>query len=182
MTIQDVAAGRKSVSTPGTAPVPIGSLPSLGSVPARMHAQVVRRDRYGDPASAFRPELVPTPHIGRGEVLVAVMSAGINYNNVWAARGYPVDQIALRQKKGEPEDFHVGGSDASGIVYAIGEAVSGIEVGDEVIIHPGWWDPSDPWITGGRHPMIAPGARILGYDTNYGSVVQFPPLQAHQAL
>ena len=182
MTIEDVAAERASVSTRGTEPVPVGSLPPLGEVPAHMHAQVVRRDRYGDPASAFREELVPTPHIGPHEVLVAVMAAGINYNNVWAARGYPVDQIAMRQKKGEPEDFHVGGSDASGIVYAIGDAVSGIAIGDEVVIHPGWWDPTDPWIARGRDPMIAPSARIWGYDTNYGSFGQFARVQAHQVL
>jgi crotonyl-CoA carboxylase/reductase len=51
-------------------------------------------------------------------VLVYVMAAGINYNNVWAALGIPVNVIAARNKAGEPEDFHIGGSDASGIVYA----------------------------------------------------------------
>lgn len=65
-----------------------------------------QEDRYGDPAAAFRHEVVPAPEIGPEEVLVAVMAAGINYNNAWAARGYPVDQIAVRQKAGETEDFH----------------------------------------------------------------------------
>jgi hypothetical protein len=38
------------------------------------------------------------------------MAAGINLNNVWAARGLPIDVIGVRQRAGEPWDFHVGGS------------------------------------------------------------------------
>ncbi|GAA3663533.1 crotonyl-CoA carboxylase/reductase [Nocardioides ginsengisoli] len=173
---------RVSVVTPGAAPVEIGSLPPLGVVPERMHAQVVRQDRFGDPATAFVPEMVPTPRIGPDEVLVAVMAAGVNYNNVWAARGYPVDQVATRQKRGEPEDFHVGGSDASGIVYAVGADVTDWQVGDEVVVHPGVWDRDDPWIAAGKDQMIAPSARIWGYDTNYGSFGQFARVQSHQLM
>ncbi|MFC4003863.1 crotonyl-CoA carboxylase/reductase [Prauserella oleivorans] len=147
-----------------------------------MHAQVVRPDRYGDPAVAFQHELVATPPIGRDEVLIAVMAAGINYNNVWAARGCPVDQVRTRQKRGETEDFHIGGSDASGIVYAVGEDVTHLSIGDEVVIHPGVWDADDPWVQSGKDPMIAPSAKIWGYDTNYGSFAQFARAQAHQVL
>jgi crotonyl-CoA carboxylase/reductase len=106
----------------------------------------------------------------------------VNYNNVWAARGYPVDQVAVRQKGGEPEDFHVGGSDASGIVYAVGDNVKGWSIGDEVVVHPGVWNADDPWIAAGRDPMIAPSARIWGYDTNYGAFGQFARAQSHQLL
>ncbi|MEV4734646.1 crotonyl-CoA carboxylase/reductase [Saccharopolyspora sp. NPDC049426] len=173
---------RESVVDPAAATAELGQLPPLGVVPAQMHAQVIRPERYGDPAQAFKREVVPTPAIGPGEVLVAVMAAGVNYNNVWAARGYPVDQVATRQKRGETEDFHIGGSDASGIVYAIGAGVTGVEVGDEVVIHPGVWDEEDPWIAAGRDEMIAPSARIWGYDTNYGSFGQFARVQAHQVL
>ncbi|KRC54724.1 crotonyl-CoA reductase [Nocardioides sp. Root79] len=173
---------RIPVSTPGASAVDIGTLPPLGVVPEKMSAQVVRQDRYGDPASAFVPEVVQTPRIGPGEVLVAVMAAGVNYNNVWAARGYPVDQVATRQRRGEPEDFHIGGSDASGIVYAVGEGVANWAVGDEVVVHPGVWDADDPWIAAGRDQMIAPSAKIWGYDTNYGSFGQFARVQSHQLM
>jgi crotonyl-CoA carboxylase/reductase len=115
-------------------------------------------------------------------VLIAVMAAGINYNNVWAARGYPVDQVALRQKQGETEDFHVGGSDLSGVVYAVGDAVEGVTIGDHVVVHHGYWLPEDPWVQAGKVPMLAPSARIWGYDTNYGSFGQFSRVQAHQIL
>lgn len=172
---------RRSVATTQHTPE-LGHLPPLGDVPATMHAQVVRQDRYGDPLTAFQREIVPTPAIGPDEVLIAVMAAGVNYNNVWAARGYPVDQIATRHKRGEQEDFHIGGSDASGIVYAVGDAVDDVTVGDEVVVHPGVWDPTDPWIAAGRDPMIAPSAKIWGYDTNYGAFGQFARVQAHQVL
>ena len=41
-------------------------------------------------------------------------------NTVWAALGYPMDVAADRQKKGESEDFHTGGSDCSGVDWKIG--------------------------------------------------------------
>lgn len=173
---------RTPVSTAGASAVEIGELPPVGAVPETMHAQVVRPERYGDPTTAFRPETVATPRIGPGEVLVAVMAAGVNYNNVWAARGYPVDQVGTRRKRGEPEDFHIGGSDASGIVYALGEGVTDWELGDEVVVHPGVWDQQDPWILAGRDEMIAPSAKIWGYDTNYGAFGQFARAQSHQLM
>jgi crotonyl-CoA carboxylase/reductase len=173
---------RRSVVNSGDEPVPIGSVPPLGEIPARMHAQVVRPSRYGEPAGAFEPEVVDVPPIGLDEVLIAVMAAGINYNNVWAARGYPVDQVAVRQKGGEAEDFHVGGSDLSGIVYAVGDDVSNVSVGDHVVVHHGWWLPDDPWVRAGKDPMISPSARIWGYDTNYGSFGQFSRAQGHQVM
>lgn len=173
---------RESVSTAKVTATEIGVLPPLGVVPETMHAQVVRPDRYGDPSTAFVAEVVPTPRLGQREVLVAVMAAGVNYNNVWAARGYPVDQVGLRQKRGEPEDFHIGGSDASGIVYAIGSEVTDWSIGDEVVIHPGVWDENDPWIAAGRDQMTAPSAKIWGYDTNYGSFGQFARAQSHQLM
>ena len=60
----------------------IGEQPPLGHVPANMHAQVIRQSRFGQPTQAFRPEVLPTPQIGPDDVLVYVMAAGVNYNNV----------------------------------------------------------------------------------------------------
>jgi crotonyl-CoA carboxylase/reductase len=166
-----------------TSSVPIGTLPPVGEVPARMLAQVVRQDRLGEPIDAFQIEEVDTPPIGPDEALVAVMAAGINFNNVWAAKGVPIDIVAVRQKAGAPEGFHIGGSDASGIVYKVGADVENVEVGDEVVIHHGWWDRNDPWVKAGKDPMIAPSAKIWGYDgPNYGAFGQFTVVQGHQCM
>ncbi len=161
---------------------PIGSLPPLGEVPERMLAQVLRSDRLGEPAEAFQVEEVPTPAPGPGEVLIAVMAAGINFNNVWAARGVPIDVIKVRQKAGEEADFHIGGSDASGVVQAVGDGVTSVAPGDEIVVHPGYWDQADEWIRAGGDPMLAPSAQIWGYNTNFGSFGQFALCQEHQVL
>ena len=158
----------------------LGDKPPLGAVPENMHVFCVRQDRFGEPKDAWQREVLPVPAIGPQDVLVYTMATGINYNNVWAALGYPVDVIADRQKKGEPEDFHAGGSDCAGIVWAVGSEVSNVRVGDEVVVHSGWWEPDDPWVLSGKDPMLAPSTRIWGYQTNYGSYCQFARAQSHQ--
>ncbi|MBI2868056.1 MAG: alcohol dehydrogenase catalytic domain-containing protein, partial [Chloroflexi bacterium] len=161
----------------------LGDMPPIGTVPKHMLAQVVRQQRYGAPASAFAVERIETPRDLRpDEVLVYVMAAGINYNNVFAALGNPVDVIGARQKLGEKEDFHIGGSDASGIVYAVGSEVTNVKVGDHVVIHCGVWDRNDPWVKQGGDPGLAASFKIWGYETNWGSFAQFTRVQAHQCL
>ncbi len=158
----------------------LGDQPQLGTVPGKMHAFCVRQERFGEPKDAWQREILPTPSIGPRDVLVYTMATGINYNNVWAALGYPVDVIADRQKKGESEDFHAGGSDCAGIVWAVDSGVTQVKVGDEVVVHSGWWEPDDPWVLSGKDPMLAPSTRIWGYQTNYGGYCQFTKAQSHQ--
>ena len=171
-------------SEAGTDPVQdiyeLGDRPPLGVVPEKMHAFCVRQDRFGQPKDAWQREIINVPAIGPKDVLVYTMATGINYNNVWAALGFPVDVIKDRQKKGEPEDFHAGGSDCAGIVWAIGAEVDNVKVGDDVVIHSGWWEPDDPWVLAGKDPMLAPSTRIWGYQTNYGGYCQFTKAQSHQ--
>ncbi len=148
-----------------------------------MYAQVIRRDRYGHPRQAFKIEKMPVPSIKPDEVLVYVMAAGINFNNVWAALGSPLDVIAARQKaKYDHADFHIGGSDASGIVYAIGSDVKNVKVGDRVVIHCGVWEPDCPAVRRGEDPMYDPSFKIWGFETNWGSFAQFTRVQAHQCM
>lgn len=162
--------------------VPIGSLPPVGVVPKRMLAQTIRSSRLGDPLHAFKIEEIEVPSPAEGEVLIAVMAAGINFNNVWAARGVPIDVIAARRAQGSPHEFHVGGSDASGIVYAVGAGVTNVKVGDEIVVHPGYWNPQDPHVKAGKDPMLAQSAQIWGYNTNFGSFGQFALAYEHQIL
>lgn len=160
----------------------LGEIPELGAVPERMLAQAIRQDRFGEPTKAFAEEEIPVPPVGPREVLVMVMAAGVNYNNVWAALGSPVDVIAQRQKGGEPEDFHIGGSDASGVIWAVGDQVTNVKVGDEVVVHCGCWDFDCPMVLSGQDPMFSPTFKIWGYETNYGSFSQFTKVQDHQCL
>jgi crotonyl-CoA carboxylase/reductase len=160
----------------------IDEQPPLGTVPDRMHAWLIRPERFGEPKVAFQKEVVDVPPIADDEVLVYVMAAGVNYNNVWAGLGVPVDVIGARNKAGEPEKFHIGGSDASGIVYKVGKNVTNLKVGDEVVVHCGTWSADCPHVRAGGDPMYSRTFRIWGYETNYGSFAQFTKVQAHQCL
>ncbi len=160
----------------------VGEAPPVGLVPPKMHAWVIRQDRFGDPTRAFQREVVDVPEIGDDEVLVYVMAAGVNYNNVWAALGVPIDVIGARNKAGELERFHIGGSDASGVVYKTGKKVTNVKVGDEVVVHCGQWDAQCPAVKDGVDPMYSPSFRIWGYETNFGSFAQFTRVQGHQCL
>src|SRR6185295_15563845 len=155
----------------------LGEVPDLGVVPERMHAQLIRAERFGEPKDAFQLEQVKLPPLGPRDVLVYVMAAGVNYNNVWAALGIPVNVIKARQKAGELEDFHIGGSDASGVVWQVGKDVKNVKVGDEVVVHCGHWAPDDPLVVAGKDPMLAASTRIWGYETNFGSFAQFTRVQ-----
>src|SRR5437588_321288 len=129
---------------------PSGRIPPAVEVLELTVAQVIRPEPFGEPDDAFQVEEIPVPELGPLDALVLVMAAGINYNNVWAARGVPVDVTRSHAKLGEPDDFHIGGSDASGIVYSVGRGVDNVAVGDHVVIHCGQWDPDDPVVNGGR--------------------------------
>jgi crotonyl-CoA carboxylase/reductase len=164
----------------------LGETPPLGEVPPRMLAQLIRQDRFGEPMKAFKIEEIATPsELKPDEVLVWVMAAGINYNNVWAGLGSPVDVIKARARDKEWPDespFHIGGSDASGIVWKTGSAVTSVKPGDHVVIHCGIWKADDPSVKAGNDPMFGPSFRIWGYEANWGSFAQFTRVQAHQCL
>ena len=55
------------------------------------------------------------------DVLVLVMAAGVNYNGVWAGLGVPISPF-----DGHKQPYHIAGSDASGIVWAVGDKVKQI--------------------------------------------------------
>ena len=78
---------------------------------------------------------IPEPEPKPFEVLIEVKAAGANFNDIWARRGMPGMKVIFP---------HVAGSDVSGVVKAVGSDVSGtgfgsakVEVGDEVVVHPG---------------------------------------------
>jgi crotonyl-CoA carboxylase/reductase len=160
----------------------IGELPPIGEVPRQMHAMLVRPDRYGEPKDSIRDEVIDVPEPGPREVLVATMAAGVNFNNVWAARGVPMDVTKSQARWGEPTDFHIVGSDAAGIVYAVGSEVTGVEVGDHVTVNPAQWDLDDPWVQAGHDPGLAGTFRVWGYDSCWGSMAQFTKVQQHQVM
>src|ERR687885_150877 len=147
-----------------------------GQLPPTMAAWVIRAERFGEPLEAFQLEEMEVPQPGAFEVTVRVMAAGVNFNNVWAALGQPVSVFRYHD-----EDHHIGGSDASGVVWKVGEGVTRWQPGDEVVIHCNQASYEDPEVHG-LDPLAAPSQRIWGYETTWGSFAQFCKVQAQQLL
>ncbi len=154
----------------------LGEIPPLGHVPKNMYAWAIRQERHGAPDEAMQVEVLPTWEIDSHEVLVLVMAAGVNYNGVWAALGTPVSTLDVHKNP-----FHIAGSDASGIVWAVGSKVKRWKVGDEVVIHCNQDDGDDEECNGGD-PMFSNTQRIWGYETPDGSFAQFARVQAQQLM
>ncbi|MEM6955016.1 MAG: crotonyl-CoA carboxylase/reductase [Myxococcota bacterium] len=150
-----------------TVPAPFESIPDLGYVPEQMPAYVIRPERFGPPLEVLQQEMMPMWDIAPDEVLVLVMAAGVNYNCIWAGLGKPVDIL-----KSHGLDFHIPGSDASGVVWKVGSAVRDWKVGDHVVMH--------------CNHLVEPGASdkqtIWGYETPDGSMAQLCRVQAQQLL
>ncbi len=68
------------------------------------------------------------PEAGPGEVRVRVRAVGLNHLDVWVRKGVPGHEFPLPI---------VPGCDVAGVVDALGAGVSGISVGDEVVVCPG---------------------------------------------
>jgi len=154
----------------------VGEIPPLGHVPKQMYAWAIRRERHGEPKSAMQVEVVDTPTLDSHEVLVMVMAAGVNYNGVWAALGKPISPFDVHKA-----EYHIAGSDASGIVWAVGSKVKRFRVGDEVVVHCNQDDGDDEECNGGD-PMYSTSQRIWGYETPDGSFAQFCRVQAQQVM
>lgn len=150
-----------------------------GDLPKTMAAWVIREERQGQPVDAFQIEEIEVPQPGAFEVIVRVMAAGVNFNNVWAALGKPVPVFGY----GDHPQYghHIGGSDASGIVWKVGEGVTRWKPGDEVVIHCNQASYEDVEVHG-LDPLAAPSQRIWGYETTWGSFAQFTKVQAQQLL
>ena len=138
-----------------------------GTLPETMAAWVIRQEREGEPKDAFQIEEIEVPEPAAFEVIVRVMAAGVNFNNVWASLGKPVSVFGYGD---HPEyGHHIGGSDASGIVWKVGPGVTNWQPGDEVVIHCNQASYEDVEVHG-LDPMAAPSPEDLGIRDHLGLV------------
>ncbi|HIP80561.1 MAG TPA: crotonyl-CoA carboxylase/reductase [Kiloniellaceae bacterium] len=154
----------------------VGEIPPLGHVPKQMYGWLIRRERHGEPEQAMQVEVVDTPELDSHDVLVMVMAAGVNYNGVWAGLGVPISPFDVHKAP-----YHIAGSDAAGIVWAVGSKVKRWKVGDEVVVHCNQDDGDDEECNGGD-PMFSTSQRIWGYETPDGSFAQFCRVQDRQLM
>jgi len=71
---------------------------------------------------------VPEPRRRANEVLVEVRGCALNHLDIFVRRGMPGIEIPLP---------HILGSDVSGVVREVGELVTWVKPGDEVMVQPG---------------------------------------------
>jgi NADPH:quinone reductase-like Zn-dependent oxidoreductase len=90
-----------------------------------MKAAIIRE--HGGPEKVCIEEIAE-PKAGAGEVVVEVRAAALNHLDIWVVKGRPGATHAYP---------HVVGSDAAGVIAAVGPGVRGRFVGEEVIVNPG---------------------------------------------
>ena len=71
---------------------------------------------------------VPEPQIRSDEVLVEVKACALNHLDIWVRGGLPGIEIPLP---------HILGDDVAGVVKQVGELVTWVKAGEEVMVQPG---------------------------------------------
>jgi crotonyl-CoA reductase len=151
-----------------------------------MFAGMATRDK--DPRKALHVQEVPTPEVGPGEALVAVMASAINYNTVWTSVFEPLPTFTFLERYGKLSaltrrhdlPYHVVGSDAAGVVLRVGAGVTKWRPGDEVVAHCLSVELEDA--DGHDDTMLDPQQRIWGFETNFGGLAELALVKANQLM
>src|SRR5687767_3804088 len=140
------------------APEEIAALP----LPTSMRAAVVRRSeidmfegldsRDKDPRKSLHVDEVDIPPLGPNEVLIAPMASALNFNTVWTSIFEPLSTFGFLERFGKESDlgkrhdldYHIVGSDGSGVVLRTGPGVTKWKPGDRVTIHCNYVDMEAP--------------------------------------
>jgi NADPH2:quinone reductase len=94
--------------------------------------RAIRIHAYGGP-EVMRPEELPTPVPGEGQVLVRVLAASVNFLDVQKRRGELVGQAFYKKAAVEAELPATMGSQGAGVVELVGDGVDNVKVGDRVV-------------------------------------------------
>ena len=188
-----MAAERRPTRPPSSAA--IGELPVPDSYRGRRgprrrgrHVRRACATRDKDPRKSLHVQEVPTPELGPGEALIAVMASAINYNTVWTSIFEPCRPSAsCSATAGSPTltkrhdlPYHVVGSDAAGVVLRVGPGVTKWKPGDEVVAHCLTVELEDA--AGHDDTMLDPQQRIWGFETNFGGLAELALVKANQLM
>jgi crotonyl-CoA reductase len=141
-----------------------------------------------DPRKSLHVGDVPTPELAPDEAYLAVMASSINFNTVWTSIFEPLptfgflDRLARESRWAarHQQDFHVVGSDASGVVLRVGSAVRNWAPGDRVVVHCNYVDDQDP--SAHDDAMLAANQRIWGFESNYGGLAELSIVRVNQLM
>jgi crotonyl-CoA reductase len=167
-------------------------------VPESYRGTVVRKDETDmfagmasaekDPRKSLHLTEVPTPELGPGEALIAVMASAINYNTVWSALFEPLPTFGFLERYGRTSElakrhdlpYHVLGSDLAGVVLRTGPGVNAWRPGDEVVAHCLSAELESP--DGHNDTMLDPEQRIWGFETNFGGLAEIALVKSNQLM
>lgn len=113
----------------------------------------------------------PQPEPGPGEALIQIKACAFNHLDIWVREGWPGLKLKLP---------HIVGSDAAGIVVALGPGVKSVSVGDRVAIDPGLNLYEDEFTARGKH-SLSPGYKIRGEHIP-GTHTEYLVVSAHSLL
>ena len=141
-----------------------------------------------DPRKSIHLGEVPLPELAPDEVVVAVMASSINFNTVWSSIFEPISTFSALSRLGRESswakrhdlDYHIIGSDASGVVLRVGSAVRNWKVGDKITVHCNHVDDQDP--SSHSDSMMGSNQRIWGYETNFGGLADLAVVKANQLM
>jgi crotonyl-CoA reductase len=141
-----------------------------------------------DPRKSLHVGDVPLPELAPNEVVIANMASSINFNTVWTSIFEPLPTFGFLDRLGKEsvwgkrhaQDFHVVGSDSSGVVLRVGSAVRNWQPGDRVVVHCNDVDDQDP--SAHDDSMLAANQRIWGFETNYGGLADLSIVKANQLM
>jgi crotonyl-CoA reductase len=141
-----------------------------------------------DPRQSLHISDVPTPELAPDEVYLAVMASSINFNTVWTSIFEPLPTFLFLDRLGKEsawgarhaQDYHVVGSDASGVVLRVGSAVRNWKPGDRVTVHCNFLDDQDP--SAHDDSMLAANQRIWGFESNFGGLADLAIVKANQVM
>jgi crotonyl-CoA reductase len=141
-----------------------------------------------DPRKSLHVGEVPTPELAPDEAYIAVMASSINFNTVWTSIFEPLSTFAFLDRLGQEstwgarhaQDYHVVGSDASGVVLRVGSAVRNWKPGDRVVVHCNFVDDQDP--SAHDDSMLAANQRIWGFESNFGGLAELAVVKANQIM
>src|SRR5687767_7539353 len=168
------------------------------SIPETYHGIVVRADEVSmfdglpaaekDPRKSLHLQEVPTPELGPGEAIVAVMASAINYNTVWTSIFEPMSTFAFLERYGRMSPlskrhdlpYHIVGSDLAGVVLKTGLGVHSWKAGDEVVAHCLSVELEHP--DGHNDTMLDPEQRIWGFETNFGGLAEIALVKSNQLM
>lgn len=141
-----------------------------------------------DPRKSLHLQEVATPELAPDEAYIGVMASAINFNTVWTSIFEPLPTFGFLKRLGKESkwgarhdlDYHIVGSDASGVVLRVGSAVRNWKPGDRVVIHCNYVDDQDP--SSHDDSMLATNQRIWGFESNFGGLAEMALVKANQLM